>query len=100
MSVAVTMKPSDKAIFAAHPANAGGNPVVDTLSYTVDHPEMLDVQPSPDTLMVTVLGKAGASGVATVTATDGTISDTIVVTIQDPVAATLGLALVIGPVAQ
>lgn len=100
MPVSVTMKPTDKAIFAAHPANAEGDPVPDTLSYAADHPEIVDVQPSADTLSVTVLGKPGASGVAVVTASDGTVSDTITVNIQDPKAATLGLALVIGPVAQ
>ena len=56
----------------AAPEDSKGFPTADTLTWTVDDPAVVSLQPSDDTL--SCLCVAGNPGTATVTVSDGTIS--------------------------
>lgn len=59
---------------SVEPEDSKGQPTSDTLTWTVDNPDVLSLQPSDDTL--SALAVAGNPGTATVTVTDGALSAT------------------------
>lgn len=87
----------------AAPKDASGNPVAATLSWTVDHPQLVSLSVAADGLSAS--GTLNSPGTATISVTDGVITESQVVNVvagsapppPPTPAATLGLSVTVVP---
>lgn len=91
MNPTLSMHDNQEDVISANPLDAAGNPTTDSkLAWSVDDPSMLDLVPSSDSLSCVVKAK-GKVGTCHVTASDGTLSATVDVTITAAAPASLNL---------
>lgn len=85
----VTMTDEQQVTLSCSAVDAKGQPVADTITYSVDNADVVAITDNGDGTCVCV---AGVEGSATVTATDGTLSGQMVFTITGGAAASLVLS--------
>lgn len=97
MSLALSMPMNDTVSYITEPKNAEGDDVTDSLTWSATPTGLVDLTPDSAPSLACSIKGLGAPGVVTVSVSDGTNTDSVVITLLDTTPTSLNLRILNGP---